>query len=140
EYRHHLKLLRRCIEWYDRFGTPSDEDDLREEIAKLVGKLKAALESENDLMHPNSLLPDGVGPSEKAFIFSVCSEGIVGLGDHRGDFDHRYGTLGWTINDIWRERHRQLDELGNSQRKQPQTVQYQVQRFLDFKERQANAG
>ena len=48
--------------------------------------------------------------------------------------------MGWELPDVWQERLRQLDALSSHQRKLPQTVGHQVQRFLDFKETQVRAG
>ena len=58
EYEHHIQLFRQCLDWYGRFGTPEDEEDLYAEIAKLVTKLEAHLAAEEPLP-PIFSLPAG---------------------------------------------------------------------------------
>lgn len=41
EYEHHIQLLRQCLDWYGRFGTPEDEEDLPAEIAELVATFES---------------------------------------------------------------------------------------------------
>ena len=55
-------------------------------------------------------------------------------------FDKRFGSLGWSLPGVWQERIRQLGALASHQRKLPQTVEHQVQRFLAFKEMQVRGG
>ncbi len=55
-------------------------------------------------------------------------------------FDKRFGSLGWSLSGVWQERIRQLGVLASHQRKLPQTVEHQVQRFLAFKEMQVRGG
>lgn len=140
EYEHHIQLLRQCLEWYGRFGTPDDEDDLRAEVAKLVADLEAALEAEEPLPHIVCCLPDGVTPSEKELIATFCGDGIVGPGDVSSIFVKQFGSLGWSLPAVWQERIRQLGALASHERKLPQTVEHQVRRFLDFKEMQVRGG
>src|SRR5690606_33899288 len=66
-------------------------------------------------------------------LLSICVSGFGHNNDNsvpNGDFS----------NDVWKERLRQLATLQSPHKKQPQTVGHQVQRFLDFKERQVRAG
>ena len=58
EYEHHIQLFRQCLDWYGRFGTPEDEEDMYAEIAKLVDKLEAHLAAEEPLP-PVVRLPAG---------------------------------------------------------------------------------
>ncbi len=140
EYEHAIQLLRQCLDWYDRFGTPEDEDELRAEIAELVADLEANYAAEEPLPPVIACLPDGVTSSEKELIVTFCNDGIVGPNDAGKIFDKRFGSLGWALPAVWQERVRQLGVLESHQRKQPQTVQHQVQRFLDFKEMQVRGG
>lgn len=145
EYEHHIQLLRQCLDWYGRFGTPENEEDMYAEIAKLIAKLEAHFASEEPLPYVASCLPDCVNRSEKELLIAFCSSSqIVGPDDalpiNIRMFDRRFGGLAWSLPEVWQERIRQLDSLTSHQRKQPQTVEYQVQRFLDFKEMQVRGG
>ena len=140
EYDHHIRLLRECLDWYGRFGTPADEEGMYDEIAKLVTKLEAHLAAEEPLPPILHCLPDGATDSEKELVRTFCSDGIVGPEGPRPYLDNRFGALGWSPSGIWQERIRQLGALTSHQRKLPQTVGHQVQRFLDFKEMQVRGG
>jgi hypothetical protein len=140
EYEHHIQIFRQCLDWYGRFGTPENEEEMRTEIAKLVANLEATYEAEAPLPFVADCLPDGVTSSEKELILTFCSDRIVGPNDVIQLFDKRFGSLGWSLPGIWQERIRQLGALVLHQRKQPQTVEYQVQRFLAFKEMQVRGG
>jgi len=140
EYDHHIQLLRQCLDWYGRFGTPADEEGMYDEIAKLVTKLEAHLAAEEPLSPILHCLPDGATDSEKELVRTFCSDGIVGPEGPRPYLDNRFGSLGWSPSGVWQERIRQLGVLTSHQRKLPQTVQHQVQRFLDFKEMQVRGG
>jgi len=72
EYRHHIDLLEKCCEWYERFGTPVsedgvDEEGLREEVFNLKDRLIETLESDElpPIPHP---LPNGDTISQKQFL------------------------------------------------------------------------
>lgn len=132
EYQHHIGQLRMCLEWYVRFGVPEEEDQLQPEVEKLKDRFEATLESKNELQCPSRLLPDGAELAERELILSICN--LDGLASEK------FGSIGWSPNGVWTERLRQLSELDTHHRKQPQTVQHQVQRFLAFKEKQVNAG
>jgi integrase len=140
EYEHHIQLFRQCLDWYGRFGTPEDEEDLYAEIAKLVAILEANLASEEPLPSVADCLPDGETVSEKELILTFCSDGIVGPEGSRPFFDKRFGSLGWSPSGVWQGRIRQLGVLASHQKKLPQTVKHQVQRFLEFKEMQVRGG
>ena len=71
---------------------------------------------------------------------SFCYDGVVGPEGPRPLGDRRFGSVGWSPRDVWGERLRQLGVLASHQRKLPQTVEHQVQRFLDFKEMQVRGG
>lgn len=132
EYRHHIALLGKCLEWYERFGVPEEEDQLHPELASLRSRFEAALSSNEELPSPPTLLPDGVTMAKKELILSICN--LDGLGSER------FGELQWSPNGCWSERLRQLSNLESHSKKQPQTVGHQVRRFLDFKEKQVDAG
>jgi hypothetical protein len=142
EYQHHLQLFRQCLEWYGRFGTPEDEEEMYAEIAKLVSKLEANLESEEELPPVSDCLPDSVTDPEKQLILAFCNDGIVEPHSTHpySPFEKRFGGLGYSLPGVWEERIRQLSALSSHQRKMPQTVKHQVQRFLDFKEAQVRGG
>ncbi len=140
EYEHHIQVFRQCLDWYGRFGTPEDEPDLYSEISKFVTTLEGCLASEEVLPPVGFCLPDCVSDSERDFVYVFCSGGIVGPDDIRPYGDKRFGSLGWTPSGVWAERIRQLGVLASHQRKLPQTVEHQVQRFLDFKEMQVRGG
>jgi hypothetical protein len=140
EYEHHIQVFRQCLDWYGRFGTPENEEELYAEIAKLVANLEANYAAEEPLPPVADCLPDCVTSSEKELIITFCSDGIVGPDGVRPYFDKRFGSLGWSPSGAWQERIRQLGALAFHQRKLPQTVEYQVQRFLAFKEMQVRGG
>jgi hypothetical protein len=140
EYDHHIQIFRHCLEWYERFGTPGDEEDLRAEIAQLVTRLEIAFESEEPLPFVGACLPDCVTLPEKEFVFTFCSDGIVGPDDVSNPFNKQFGSLGWSPTGVWQERVRQLRALASLERKLPQTVNHQAKRFLDFKEAQVRGG
>jgi len=140
EYDHHIQLFRQCLDWYGRFGTPEDEEDLYAEITKFVDILEANLEAEEPLASVSDCLPDGETPAEKELIITFCSDGIVGPEGIHPVFDKRFGSLGWSPSGVWQERIRQLGVLASHQKKLPQTVKHQVQRFLEFKEMQVRGG
>lgn len=141
EYEHHIQIFRQCCEWYERFGTPEDEDDMRAEIAETLTRFETAFQSDDPLPFVGSCLPDCVTLPEKEFVFAFCSGcGILGPNDVGNLFDKRFGSLGWSPPDAWQERIRQLRALASHERKLPQTVKYQVKRFLDFKEAQVRGG
>lgn len=145
EYRHHIDLLQKCREWYDRFGTPGtegtdDEDGIRDHVLDLKQRLVETLETSDKLPPIPALLPHGETESEKQFLAAFGKNGVVGPEYKSNPFDRRLGSIGWELPEVWQERLRQLDALAAHQRKQPQTVGYQVQRFLDFKERQVRGG
>lgn len=140
EYRHHIDQIGKCIEWYGRFGVPDDEDELHEAILGVSDRLKLNLDSEQELPRIAECLPNGDRNHEVAFLTAFCEGGIVGADDPSNEFDARFGSLGWSPNGDWKERLRQLSDLESHHKKQPQTVKHQVQRFLDFKERQVHAG
>ncbi len=140
EYEHHIQVFRQCLDWYGRFGTPADEEDLYAEIAKLVANLEARFASEEPLPSVADCLPDCVTDSEKDLLLTFCDESrIVGPEGIRLN-DTRFGSLSWSPPGVWQERIRQLGVLSSHQRKQPQTVDHQVQRFLAFKEMQVRGG
>ena len=140
EYEHHIHIFRQCLDWYGRFGTPEAEEESYAEIAKFLKKLESHFEAEEPLPPIFHGLPDGANSSEKEFILTFCDRGIVGPEGIRPYSDSRFGSLGWSLPGIWQERIRQLNALTSHQRKVPQTVQHQVQRFLDFKEMQVRGG
>jgi hypothetical protein len=140
EYDHHIQVFRQCLDWYGRFGTPEDEEDLYAEITNFVDILEANLEAEEPLASVSDCLPDGETPAEKELIITFCSDGIVGPEGIRPFFDKRFGSLGWSPSGVWQERIRQLGVLASHQKKLPQTVKHQVQRFLEFKEMQVRGG
>ena len=128
EYRHHISVLHKCGEWYDRFGVPEEEDDLREIVTELHNRLESAIELD-ELAPVASFLPNAVTDSEREFIFTFCNHGILGRDQQSTPFNNRFGSVGWSLNGPWEERFRQLDELSSHQLKRPQTVEHQVQRF-----------
>ena len=157
EYEHHIQLFRQCLDWYGRFGTPEDEEGMYAEIAKVVEKLEAAFAAEEPLPDLGDLLPECSrrdedprtveqlrgNPAAKTFHYTFCSkEGVVepGLPHPWPPADKRFGSLGWSLPEVWQERIRQLGTLVSHLRKQPQTVENQVQRFLAFKETQVRGG
>lgn len=141
EYAHHIQIFRQCMEWYERFGTPEDEDDMRAEISETLTRLETTFETDDPLPSVGSCLPDCVTLPEKEFVFAFCSDcGIVGPDDVSNVFNKQFGSLGWTPPDVWQERIRQLRALASHERKLPQTIKHQVQRFLDFKETQVRGG
>ena len=140
EYEHHIQLLRQCLEWYGRFGTPENEEDLYAEVAKFVTDLEARFASEEPLPPLPHCLPDGVTLAEKELIGTFCNDGPFFSSDVSSVFNKRFGSVGWLLPDVWQERIRQLGALASHLRKQPQTVEHQVQRFLDFKETQVRGG
>ena len=140
EYEHHIQLLKQCLEWYGRFGTPEEEEGLYAEIAKLAANLEAHFASEEPLPPFVRCLPNGVTLAEKELILTILSDGVMGPDDVSNVFTKRFGSLGWSLPSIWQERIRQLGALASHQRKLPQTVEHQVQRFLDFKEMQVRGG
>ena len=142
EYEHHIHAFRQCLDWYGRFGTPENEEEMYSEIVKLVANLEATYEAEDPLPDVADCLPDGVTIAEKELIFTFCSGGIVeNYSTHPWPpLEKRFGGLGYELTGIWQERIRQLGALALHQRKQPQTVEYQVQRFLAFKEMQVRGG
>lgn len=140
EYEHHIQVFRQCLDWYGRFGTPENEEEMYAEIAKLVANLEANYAAEEPLPFVADCLPDCVTSSEKELLITFCSGGIVGPNDVIQIFDKRFGSLGWSLPGVWQERIRQLGALALHQRKQPQTVEYQIQRFLAFKEMQVRGG
>lgn len=144
EYEHHIRLLRECLEWYGRFGTPEDEEDLHPEIENLVAALEGRFASEEPLPFITDCLPDGVNASEKKLLITFCSGGIVEpdvvVPAGTAMLEKRFGGLAWSLPEVWQERIRQLNLLTSSQRKMPQTVEHQVQRFLAFKEMQVRGG
>lgn len=140
EYQHHVTLLQSCVDWYDRFGVPEEEEDLRDEVVAFVDQLKAMLESEEDLPRLGTCLPDGATEPQKQFILTFCDKGVVETNESTTSLSKQFGSLGWSPNGVWEERLRQLGELSAHQRKLPQTVECQVQRFLDHKEAQVRGG
>ena len=77
EYDHHIQLLRQCLDWYGRFGTPENEEELYAEIAQLVANLEANFAAEEPLPFVADCLPDCVTSSEKELILTFCSDHIV---------------------------------------------------------------
>ncbi len=114
------------------------------EITKLVANLEARFMAGEPLPDVADCLPDCVNRSEKELLITFCSGGIVGPNDalplNARMFDKRFGGLAWSLPEVWQERIRQLNILASSQRKMPQTVEHQVQRFLAFKEMQVRGG
>ena len=143
EYEHHIEVFRQCLDWYGRFGTPEDEEDVYAEIAKLVEKLEAASCGRRTIA-ARWLLPAGrVTVPRRRSCYQACSvsrEPHCGTGARPHLSDRRFGSLGWSLPGVWQERIRQLSVLASHQRKQPQTVEHQVQRFLAFKEMQVRGG
>lgn len=140
EYEHHIRLLRQCVEWYDRFGIPEVEEEQRVEIGSLVGRIEQTFEAEDPLPPLRSCLPNGCNIAEKQIIMTFCADGIAGNENVTSPLQKQFGTLGWSLSEMWQERIRQLNVLTAHQRKLPQTVEHQVQRFLDFKELQVRGG
>jgi integrase len=145
EYGHHIALLDKCCEWYERFGTPVsedkvDEEGIRDEVFDLRGRLTETLETSEELPPIPDLLPNGDLLARKQFLSRFDGKGVVGTEYESNPLDPRFGALGWEPPDVWQERIRQLDVLSSHQRKLPQTVGHQVQRFLIFKELQVTSG
>ena len=110
EYQHHIHLFQQCLDWCGRFGTPEDEEEMYAEIAQLVTKLEANLESEEPLPPISDCLPDGVSNSEKELILAFCNDGIVDPNSKHPcpPLDKRFGGLGYSFSGVWEERIRQL--------------------------------
>lgn len=140
EFQHHLQTLQKSIDWYDRFGVPGDEDDLRDVVGAVLKRLKASFESEDALPRSEACLPDGTTAAERQFIIMFCESGILDPNEDSNVFTRKFGSIAWVPSAVWEERFRQLDSLSLHQRKQPQTVGHQVQRFLNFKEKQVEGG
>ncbi len=140
EYHHHLDVLGKCKEWYDRFGVPDDEDELQEELARTISGLLVELESGDELPPLDTCLPDCVSLSEKRFVIQFCGQDFVTSTDESSVLCKSFGSVGYEPPEQWRERLRQLSTLETHQKKQPQTVGHQVDRFLAFKEKQVHAG
>ena len=140
EYQHHIQVFQQCLDWYGRFGTPEDEEGLYAEIAKFVEILEAHLAEEQPLPPVADCLPDGVTASEKELILTFFGHDYVGPEGPRPFHDERFGSCGWFPSGVWAERIRQLSVLASHGRKQPQTVEHQVRRFLAFKEMQVGGG
>lgn len=143
EYEHHIHLIGQFIEWYDRFGTPDDEDELREEIQKFHSRLEAELRDADEPSVIGHLLPDGVNPAEKMLIIELAEHS--GIAEKAADDEvlsrlaSTFGMLGWKPSPKWQERLRQLERISTSQKRMPQTVGHQIKRFLDFKAAQTAA-
>ena len=146
EYQHHLELLRQCLDWYGRFGTPEDEEETYALLTQKVGKLEEALAGEEPLPPIAELLwQNPVKHEELKILLLFLKDGIFTEDEEErpppeSASDKRFGRLGYSLPDVWQERIRQLNILSSHQRKQPQTVGHQVQRFLDFKEIQVRGG
>lgn len=140
EYEHHIQLFRQCVEWYERFGTPPDEEEAHAEVRKLLEQIEQAFEEEDSLPPLCSCLPSGNSLAEKQIIITFCEEGIAGEEMVASPFQKQFGSLGWSLPAVWQERIRQFSALTAHQRKLPQTVEHQVQRFLGFKEMQVRGG
>jgi hypothetical protein len=117
---------------------------VRAEVTTLVADLETKFAGEEPLPPVADCLPDGVTESEKKLLLTFCGDGIVGPDDViQNDirtFDKRFGALGWSPPAVWQERFRQLSALAFHQKKLPQTVEFQVERFLAFKETQVRGG
>lgn len=140
EYDRHIQFLRQCVEWYERFGTPADEEELHAEVRKLLKQIEQGFEEEDPLPPLAAYLPNGSNEAEKQVIMTFCEDGIAGEETLTSPFQKQFGALGWSPPTLWQERIRQLNALTAHQRKLPQTVEHQVRRFLDFKEMQVRGG
>ena len=83
EYELHLDLLGRFLEWYSRFGTPEDEDDLEEEIQQLHGRLKAEFESADEPRPIGHLVADGTDEAKKQLIIDLTSHSRIAGADRQ---------------------------------------------------------
>jgi hypothetical protein len=140
EYRHHIALLGQCVEWYGRFGVPEDEEELQFALTRAAANMQAAVAEEDELLPIDECLPDCGTTDEKLFVLRFCPEGILQNGEPSNAFSKAFGSIGYELPSTWQERVRQLDSLNANQRKQPQTVGHQVQRFLDYHEKRARGG
>ncbi|HBO43640.1 MAG TPA: hypothetical protein DD670_06865 [Planctomycetaceae bacterium] len=134
EYDHHIRVLRQCLEWYQRFGTPEDEDEIVPEVVTLVEKIETVFEADGPLPPLFRCLPDGVNLGQKQMLANFCDKGVEGPEYSTNAFSQKFGALNWSPNATWQERIRQSSALTSHHRKLPQTVEHQVKRFLDFKE------
>ncbi len=143
EYEHHIDLLGRFVEWYDRFGTPEDEEELREEIQRFHGRIQTEIRDAEAPRLIGDLLPDGVTHPEKMLIVELVSHCEIANRPAENELLSRtsktFGDLGWEPPPKWKERLRQLDQVGQPKKRLPQTVGYQIKRFLGFKAAQAAA-
>ena len=139
EFQHHIQILQKSIEWYDRFGVPSDEVALRDEVEAVLERLKASF-VKDALPRPETCLPDGTTEAERQFIVMFCESGILDPNEVSSVFCQKFGSIAWVSGAAWKERFRQLDSVSSHQSKHPQTVGHQVQRFLKFKEKQVEGG
>ena len=143
EYEHHIQLFKQCLEWYGRFGVPNDEEERYAALSKTVAEMEEKLDSEEPLPLVHHCLPHGDSIPEKEVWIEFCPNGVVDLNYSKHPcppMEKRFGGLGYELEGIWKERIRQLSVLSSHQRKTPQTVGHQVQRFLDFKEIQVRGG
>jgi integrase len=143
EYEHHIQLFRQCLDWYSRFGTPEDEEDMHTEITNLVGLLEGCFAGEAPLPPLGNLLPDGVTKAEKELVYVFCKDS--GIAEQNSPHpwppaEHRFGGQAYSLPGVWQERVRQLNLLASHRKKHPQTVDYHVKRFLAFKEMQVRGG
>jgi integrase len=140
EHDHHLDLLGKCLDWYDRFGVPDGEEELQDAVREIFHRIKETRESNADLPDLAAHIPDELTQGERQFIIEFCLRGMVAPNEQGNVFDARFGSIGWKLNDKWEERVRHLDELAAHGKKEPQTVGHQVNRFLDSKEKLVHAG
>ncbi|MEK6262769.1 MAG: hypothetical protein AABP62_29580 [Planctomycetota bacterium] len=140
EYQHHIQTLQSCLAWYDRFGTPDDEEGIRTEAENVLQRLKSAFESDGELPDVMDSLPACVTLAEKRFIIQFCDHGIGGTNGTSFFPPQSFGSLGWVPSVVWTARLRQIAQPSARQQKPSQTVGHQVQRFLDFKEAQVRGG
>ena len=140
EYELHLDLLSRFLDWYSRFGTPEDEDDLEEEIQHLHSRLKAELETADEPRPIGHLVADGTDEAKKQLIIDLMSHSRIAggtaivLASTGAIWRSGLGTAG-----KWKARLRQLELISQTGKRLPQTVGYQIKCFLDFKAAQAAA-
>ena len=141
EYELHLDFLGRFLDWYSRFGTPEDEDDLEEEIQHLHSRLKAELETADEPRPIGHLVADGTDEAKKQLIIDLTSHSRI-AGQTASPFSPplgQFGAAGWEPPEKWKARLRQLELVSQTGKRLPQTVGYQIKYFLDFKASQAAA-
>jgi integrase len=118
QYHHHRDLFTLVQEWYDHFGTPTDEAKLSKYVAEFLLWIEEQLK-QPELPYTMPVMSFTSNTKRPEFLNEFAlAPGAFG-----------FGIKEFRLSSKWRERIRQLDDSPRST-KLPQTIEFWIEQYL----------